>query len=210
MLAEKLEPLYAAEAKIRQREHGNTAPGKKSLEQKIAQAKKRFAQARDMAAKATKTNRQYVSDVKKIKNEAPELYARMEAGKVELREAKQEIKEQKKATVVEQIKQEPKPLPDGPFRVQAIDPPWQYEARAADTTHRARNPYPDMTLDAIKALPVGEKAHPDGWRLKRPEPMRKLKSWPSRHFFWLSFIHRAKFFIRVSKAGLKSCRWPPA
>lgn len=46
--------------------------------------------------------------------------------------------------------------------MQAIDPPWQYEARAADMTHRARNPYPDMTLDAIKALPVGEKAHPQG------------------------------------------------
>ena len=50
-----------------------------------------------MAAKATKTNRQDASDVKKIKNEAPELYARMEAGKgTGAPEAKQEIKEQKK------------------------------------------------------------------------------------------------------------------
>lgn len=66
------------------------------MRKKVPHVKQREAQARDKAAKATKTNPHYVSDVKKIKNEAPELYARMEAGKVELREAKQEIKEQKK------------------------------------------------------------------------------------------------------------------
>ena len=100
--------------------------------------------------------------MKKIKKEEPKIFAQMKAGELKLKEAKQEIKEQKKQVVVEQIKREPKPLPDGPFRVQAIDPPWKYESRAEDKTHRARNPYPDMTVDEIKALPVGEKAHPEG------------------------------------------------
>jgi hypothetical protein len=170
VLAEKLEPLYAAEAKERmvegQKRGGQTAGRGRSKsdssEEKFPQSKQREAQARDKAAKAAKTNPRYVSDVKKIKHEAPELYAKMETGEVELSEAKQEIREQKKAVIVEQIRQEPEPMPDGPFRVQVIDPPWQYSARASDTTHRSRNPYPDMPLSDIKALPVGAKAHPDG------------------------------------------------
>jgi hypothetical protein len=101
VLAVNLETLYAAEAKGRQRESGKTVGrGRpKQVEQKVAQAK-RETQARDKAAKKAGTNRQYVSDGKKIKAEAPELYAKMASGKMELREAKQEIKEQKKAAVV--------------------------------------------------------------------------------------------------------------
>jgi N6-adenosine-specific RNA methylase IME4 len=55
----------------------------------------------------------------------------------------------------EQIASEPPPLPGGPFRIFVIDPPWTYENRAGDTSHRAANPYPSMTIDEIKALPIG-------------------------------------------------------
>ena len=154
-----LEPFYHEESKEKQRQ----SPGQpKKGEEKVPQVKKREQQARDKAAKKAKTNAHYVSDMKKIKKEEPKIFAQMKAGELKLKEAKQEIKEQKKQVVVEQIKREPKPLPDGPFRVQAINPPWKYESRAEDKTHRARNPYPDMTVDEIKALPVGEKAHPEG------------------------------------------------
>jgi N6-adenosine-specific RNA methylase IME4 len=81
-------------------------------------------------------------------------------GKLTIAKAKQEIKKLKKEAVAEKIKREPSPLPTGPFRVITIDPPWQY-SRADDLTHRARNPYPDMTLDEIKALPVSDLAHTD-------------------------------------------------
>ncbi len=64
--------------------------------------------------------------------------------------------------MLRRIRREPAAAACGPFRVLSIDPPWQYASRADDPTHRARNPYPDMTLDAIKALPVREYAHPDG------------------------------------------------
>ena len=46
VLAEKLEPMYAAEAKERQREHARTAPGRKSLTQKVAEVKKNEGEAR--------------------------------------------------------------------------------------------------------------------------------------------------------------------
>jgi N6-adenosine-specific RNA methylase IME4 len=61
-----------------------------------------------------------------------------------------------------EIAAEPPPLPSGPFRVIAIDPPWQYDSRATDSTHRSANPYPSLSIEEIAALPVGAMAHPEG------------------------------------------------
>lgn len=63
-----------------------------------------------------------------------------------------------KVELAAELNARPVPTPEGRFHVIVIDPPWQYGARAEDTTHRGRNPYPDMPLEAIKALPVGERA----------------------------------------------------
>jgi N6-adenosine-specific RNA methylase IME4 len=59
------------------------------------------------------------------------------------------------------ITREPPPLPVGPFRVIVADPPWEYEKRLADSTHRGTLPYPSMTLDEIKALPIHRLAADD-------------------------------------------------
>lgn len=61
----------------------------------------------------------------------------------------------------EEISKEQPPLPRGPFRVIVADPPWPYEKRAEDATHRAALPYPSMTLDDIKGMPVRHLAHED-------------------------------------------------
>ena len=61
----------------------------------------------------------------------------------------------------EAIRKEPPPLPEGPFRVIVCDPPWKYENRPDDPTHRAANPYPSMTIEEISKLPVGSRAHTD-------------------------------------------------
>jgi len=66
-----------------------------------------------------------------------------------------------KKRVLDRIAAEPLPLPTGPFRVIVADPPWPYDNRADDGTHRAQVPYPTMTLDAIRALPVASLAHDD-------------------------------------------------
>ena len=65
------------------------------------------------------------------------------------------------AKQVEKIDAEPKPLPKGPFRVIVADPPWSYSKRAEDASHRSAIPYPSMTIDAIKDLPVMSRAHDD-------------------------------------------------
>jgi N6-adenosine-specific RNA methylase IME4 len=47
------------------------------------------------------------------------------------------------------------------FKVVVVDPPWRYNHRANDVTHRARNQYTDMSLDEISALPIRKLAHSD-------------------------------------------------
>jgi N6-adenosine-specific RNA methylase IME4/ParB-like chromosome segregation protein Spo0J len=59
------------------------------------------------------------------------------------------------------IAAEPPPLPRGPFHVIAADPPWPYQKRTGDASQRGQRPYPDMTLDQIRALPVADLALQD-------------------------------------------------
>jgi N6-adenosine-specific RNA methylase IME4 len=50
------------------------------------------------------------------------------------------------------IRAEPPPLPRlGPYRVIVADPPWPYEIRHEDPSHRATHPYPQMTIAQICA-----------------------------------------------------------
>ena len=46
--------------------------------------------------------------------------------------------------------------PDGKFEVIVVDPPWPYQNRAEDNTHRARSQYSrkSMTIDEIKAIDI--------------------------------------------------------
>jgi N6-adenosine-specific RNA methylase IME4 len=60
------------------------------------------------------------------------------------------------------IRAEPPTLPNrGPYRVIVADPPWSYELRKADPSHRATHPYPQMTVAEICAVPVQGIAHDD-------------------------------------------------
>lgn len=77
-----------------------------------------------------------------------------------LKESRAETKREQKQAAVETIRSEVA-LPSDVYRVIALDPPWKYGSRAEDPTHRARNPYPDMDVEQIKALPVATLAHQD-------------------------------------------------
>ena len=71
------------------------------------------------------------------------------------------FKKLQRTVAAEQINAEPPPLPTGPFRVIVADPPWRYDARGDDPTHRAGNPYPSMTIAEIAAMPVEKLACDD-------------------------------------------------
>lgn len=66
------------------------------------------------------------------------------------------------ARKAEVIRNEPPPLPGkGPYRVIVADPPWPYEQRQEDPSHRANTPYPSMSIAQICALDVPSIAAPD-------------------------------------------------
>jgi N6-adenosine-specific RNA methylase IME4 len=57
------------------------------------------------------------------------------------------------------------PLPVGEYSLIVADPPWSYHLRETDSTHRGRCPYPAMSDDQIKAMPVGMVATQDAYLL---------------------------------------------
>lgn len=84
-VAAELEPHFAADAKRRQARK----PKAEFVQEKIPEQKR--AQAREEAAKSVGVNDRYVSDAKKVKTEAPEVFERLKAGKITLQDAKREV-----------------------------------------------------------------------------------------------------------------------
>jgi N6-adenosine-specific RNA methylase IME4 len=99
--------------------------------------------------------------VREIEKKKPEAIAGIRAGDKTIKQVKAEIKTAEKAAVAQRITAEAPQYPDGPFRVIVVDPPWKYGSRSEDWTHRARNPYPDMTLEEIHKIPLVARAHKD-------------------------------------------------
>jgi N6-adenosine-specific RNA methylase IME4 len=63
----------------------------------------------------------------------------------------------KVARRAETIRKESPPLPgNGPYRVGVVDLPWPYEAHKQDPSRHPAHPYPEMTIEQICAVPVGE------------------------------------------------------
>jgi N6-adenosine-specific RNA methylase IME4 len=87
----------------------------------------------------------------------------------------------------EKIRQEPQPLPKGPFRVAVVDPPWEFE-EGYSLSRLGVTPYPTMSIGEIKALPVPEIMCPDSvlwmWATNRHlaggEAGQILKHWGFR------------------------------
>ncbi len=113
---------------------------------------------RDDIAKATGVSSSTVARVQKVQADAPEKFDAVARGEMSAGDVLKIVKQEKKHALAEELRAAPLPAPKGPYRVIVIDPPWRYEKRAEDITHRGRNPYPDMSTEEICALPVGELA----------------------------------------------------
>jgi hypothetical protein len=96
-LATELLPLLEAEAKERQRAAGGDrrSEAKKSvveiIPQPILEPDERNPPARDEAASLAEANPRYVSDAKRIKEEAPEVFEKVKAGEINIPAAKRKI-----------------------------------------------------------------------------------------------------------------------
>ena len=157
-VARVLEPKELEAAKERQREHGKTAPGKKAITGvKFTQVIIRKTRNK-MAAHAGVswlTLKKAMEIVEASEREPKKYGAFVEemdrTGRVNGVYRKLKVQRQ-----VEAIRKEPKPLPTGPFRTVVIDPPWAYKKRSVDPSHRVALPYPEMSQEEIKALPIND------------------------------------------------------
>ena len=127
-------PLLEEEARARQKEHGGTAPGKKSLGELIPQV---IGKASQQAANMMKVNPRYVSDAKQIQEAAPELFAEILKGNKSLSEVKRAMRQ---AQIRQDTHSTGSGLPSGKFRVFYADPPWTNGAKLAN-----RNEVTDKT-----------------------------------------------------------------
>jgi hypothetical protein len=90
-VAAELEPFFASDAKKRQAEQAKrnqpqAAPQKVATLPPIEKSK-----SRQEAAKSVGVGERYVQDAKKVKQEAPEVFERLKAGKITLQDAKREV-----------------------------------------------------------------------------------------------------------------------
>lgn len=89
-IAAELEPHFAEDAKRRQIRKPKPKPMQNSVPEKIPE-QKRGVESRQEAAKSVGVNDRYVSDAKKVKTEAPEIFEKLKAGKITLQDAKREM-----------------------------------------------------------------------------------------------------------------------
>jgi len=92
-VAAELEPFFAADAKRRQRDAGKEHGRGQKVMAKVPEPidKKPAAPARKEAAKSVGVGERYVQDAKKVKQEAPEVFERLKAGRITLQDAKREV-----------------------------------------------------------------------------------------------------------------------
>lgn len=103
--------------------------------------------AADQAAQLLNTNRQYVSDAKKIAQEAPDLLPKIASGELTIPKAKFALAERNKI-------ERPELPTDGKYRVIYADPPWSYGNTMPEYMGVQDHHYPLMTMQEICDLPV--------------------------------------------------------
>jgi len=103
-------------------------------------------------AASSHTSRATSERVIALEKKNPELFEKVCSGEIKLGGACREAKRNESS---ERLKGFALPTSaDGPFGVIVADPPWTYDKRAEDDTHRGACPYPCMSLDAIKAIEI--------------------------------------------------------
>lgn len=155
-LALQLEPLLADAAKANQKAGGAKSSGDGRV---VRQKSDKPLDTKKSLAAAAGVSHDTIHKAKVIAAKAPEpVKAKLRRGETTIhKEYKAIVKADRKAKQVADVKSAK--LPAGKFHVIAADPPWAYESRADDSTHRAANPYPSMSIDEIKDMEVADRAH---------------------------------------------------
>jgi N6-adenosine-specific RNA methylase IME4 len=193
-------PLLEAEAKERQRnsikerdESGRAIPVPQLIGELDNEPRERHAnEAVQQAAQMVGTNRQYVSDAKRLRDEAPELLERVRSGELTIPQAKTEMKRAEVKRRLEEIVVREAETPTGLFDVIVIDPPWAMEKIERDVAPlQVGFDYPTMSEQELSTLniPADEHCHMWLWTTHKflPMALRLLDAWGFKYvctFVW--------------------------
>lgn len=143
-------PRLEARARARQR-----ATLKQGDEHPVSQMfdEREQGRADEQAAALYETNRQYISDAKRLAEEAPDLLDQVREKKLTLPKAKRELEERQRLASVQAYSERVKEMPvfDKVYNVVYADPAWQYQYKWGNGV--AENHYKTMSLEDICALP---------------------------------------------------------
>lgn len=182
-------PMLEAEAKERQ---GARNDIHQLIDECSNEPRERIPQALEQAAQMVGTNRQYVSDAKKLRDEAPELLERVRSGELTIPQAKTEMKRAEVKQRLEDIVVREVEAPTGLFDVIVIDPPWAMEKIERDVApNQVGFDYPTMSEQELSALniPADEHCHMWLWTTHKflPMALRLLEAWKFKYvctFVW--------------------------
>jgi N6-adenosine-specific RNA methylase IME4 len=137
-IAVEVLPMLETEAKERQRRGGQEKVVQKFVGPTHA------GLAAQQAAELLNTNRQYVSDAKRLWQDAPELFEQIRAGDKTISQAKREL--------TKRLRRETPPLPSDKYRIIYADPPWRYGNIGPDEYGPAERHYPTMSITELCEL----------------------------------------------------------
>lgn len=190
------EPHFAEEAKKRQQKAGeHYGRGKKKVLPKLETP----IHAADESAKAFGVSHSYVSQAKKLKQEDPEIFADVHAGKKTLQQAERERREQKREQRRKDNREKAQDCKDllsigATFATILIDPPWDVSDEGdVNQLGRAKADYFTMPYDDLLKLPVEKLADVDShiycWVTNRsmPKVFSLLDAWGFRYVTLLTW-----------------------
>jgi len=156
-IRKKFQEREQAAAKDRQGGRGRDRSGKFPEQSKTGQSRDKIAKVAGISGRTL----QKISEVCEAAKAEPKKYQVLADEMDKTRRVNGVHRKLKTARQVEHIKKEPLKPPDGKYRIIVVDPPWDYAARTSDPSHRVANPYPQMPLAEIKAMPISDWAHGD-------------------------------------------------
>lgn len=184
--AESALPMYEAEARERMLSGVKGNPS-----QKVDQGSD-TGKAAEKAAKDFGTNRQYIADIKVIKEKAPEKIAEIQSGAKTIARVRQEIKREEVKTKLQEVAAKEVEQPTGKFDVIVIDPPWNMKKIDRDCRpNQVGFDYPTMSDEQLLSLeiPSAENCHLWLWTTHKhlPFSFSLLEEWGFKYvcaFVW--------------------------
>lgn len=179
------------EARQRQATSEQGIYGGKPLSQKIDEPVD-MGRTDDKLAELFNTNRQYVSDAIKIKEQRPDLHEKVKSGEIKIADAKREIKRDEVISSLESIEVKEQKEILGLYDVIVIDPPWPMQKIERDVTpNQVLLDYPVMSINEIESfeLPCAENCHVWLWTTQKflPDAFEILQMWELKYvctFVW--------------------------